>query len=275
MTDYQQWVGNTAEQRDLVSNSGVERFCATFGLEQPVDVAPPGYHWCLCLPQTATDDLGPDGHPPRGGFLPPIELPRRMWAASQVEFYNPLPMGAEVIRRSTIAAVSEKTGKTGALAFVDIDHDTWVEDSLAIRERQTIVYREAADTPMSLPAVDGGEPQGWQRVELLHPQSSLLFRYSSLTFNSHRIHYDLPYAQSEELYPALVVHGPLMATQALQLASEYGLVKQFSFKALSAAFCGQPLYLAANMEGSQGLVSTIGGDGRTCLKADVSFSQKG
>jgi 3-methylfumaryl-CoA hydratase len=124
---------------------------------------------------------------------------------------------------------------------------------------------------MALPNSDAAEPTGWQIVEQLNPQPSLLFRYSSLTFNSHRIHYDLPYAQSEELYPELVVQGPLMATLALQLASQRGSLQHFSFKALAPAFCNQPLYIAANINGSRGEVTTIGGDGRTCLKADIIF----
>ena len=174
--------------------------------------------------------------------MPPIDLPRRMWAASRVMFLHPLPLGVTIYKRSTVTAVNEKTGKTGALAFVEIDHEIFVNDEVAIKEQQTIVYREAANSAMALPNSDAAEPTGWQIVEQLNPQPSLLFRYSSLTFNSHRIHYDLPYAQSEELYPELVVQGPLMATLALQLASQRGSLQHFSFKALAPAFCNQPLY---------------------------------
>ena len=271
MTNYQAWVGKILEQYDVVSQASVDRFCATFGLEPAVEFAPYGYHWCLCLPNTATSELGPDGHPPKGGFMPPIDLPRRMWAASRVMFLHPLPLGVTIYKRSTVTAVNEKTGKTGALAFVEIDHEIFVNDEVAIKEQQTIVYREAANSAMALPNSYAAEPTGWQIVEQLNPQPSLLFRYSSLTFNSHRIHYDLPYAQSEELYPELVVQGPLMATLALQLASQRGSLQHFSFKALAPAFCNQPLYIAANINGSRGEVTTIGGDGRTCLKAEIIF----
>jgi len=271
VSTYQAWVGKTLEQRDVISQAGVDRFCATFGFEHEGTFAPHGYHWCLCLPDTSTSELGLDGHPPKGGFMPPINLPRRMWAASRVEFLRPLPLGASIVRRSSITAINEKTGKTGALVFVEVDHETWVNDDIAIREQQTIVYREAAGSRTPLPKVSAGAPDGWQIVEQLKPEPTILFRYSSLTFNTHRIHYDLPYAKSEELYPALVVQGPLMATQALQLAAQHGEIKEFSFKALSAAFCDQPLYLTANINGRQGKVATIGGDGRTCLKADVIF----
>ena len=271
MTDYQQWVGKTLEQRDSISPAAVKRFCATFGLEYSAVLAPAGYHWCLCLPDTATAQLGVDGHPPKGGFIPPIELPRRMWAASNVEFLLPLQMDAEIVRRSKIAAVNEKTGKSGALAFVEVEHETWANDELAIKEQQTIVYREAAQSAMQLPAVNDGEPEGWDIVQQLNPDPTLLFRYSSLTFNTHRIHYDLPYAQTEELYPERVVHGPLMATQALQLAAQQGEVSHFSFKAISAAFCNQPLFLAANIHRLEAEISTLGGDGRVCLKSSVRF----
>ncbi|MDG0970569.1 MAG: MaoC family dehydratase N-terminal domain-containing protein [Porticoccaceae bacterium] len=272
MSNYQAWVGKTVEWQDVISQAAVNRFCATFGIEKTREFAPYGFHWCLFSPDTTTEELGSDGHPPKGGFMPPIDLPRRMWAASRLEFFRSLPLEATVVKRSKIVAVNEKSGKTGALAFVEIEHEIYVDDEIAIKELQTIVYREAADSPMPLPIADAGEPCGWQFVEHLCPQPSLLFRYSSLTFNSHRIHYDLPYAQSEELYPALVVHGPLMATLALQLASKHGHLKHFSFKGLAPAFCDQPLYLAANIDGSQGEVSTIGGDGRTCLQAQVIFA---
>ena len=124
---------------------------------------------------------------------------------------------------------------------------------------------------MQLPAVNDGEPEGWDIVQQLNPDPTLLFRYSSLTFNTHRIHYDLPYAQTEELYPERVVHGPLMATQALQLAAQQGEVSHFSFKAISAAFCNQPLFLAANIHRVEAEISTLGGDGRVCLKSSVRF----
>jgi|TARA_B110000093_G_scaffold38123_1_gene40106 3-methylfumaryl-CoA hydratase len=274
LSNYQAWVGKTLEQRDIISQAGVDRFCATFGLKSQQEFAPYGYHWCLCLPDMPTSELGPDGHPPKGDFMPPIDLPRRMWAASRIEFLGPLPLEAIIIKRSTIAAVNEKIGKTGPLAFVEVDHEIWVNDELAIKEKQTIVYREAANSVMPLPNTDVGEPKGWQIVERLDPQSSLLFRYSSLTFNSHRIHYDLTYAQSEELYPELVVQGPLIATLALNLASQHGELKQFSFKAVAAAFCNQPLYVAANIDGFQCEVMAIGGDGRTCMKSEIIYSEK-
>jgi 3-methylfumaryl-CoA hydratase len=270
--NYSEWIGKTQQQADTVTQAGIDRFCATLDLLPGQTAAPAGYHWCLCLPDTDTSQLGRDGHPLKGSFIPPLELPRRMWAATEVEYLAPLSTGANIVRHSHIAAVNEKTGKTGELVFVEIDHATFADDVLSIKERQTIVYREASTTPMILPKSDAAMPQGWDIVEVINPTPSLLFRYSSLTFNSHRIHYDLPYAKEQELYPELVVQAPLMATQALQLAEKQGKITSFSFRALSPAFCNQPLYLVANLSQSGGEICTVGADGRTCLRVNVTFS---
>ena len=279
MNDLSQWIGRTQSVNDVVTQGGVDRFCATIACDQVsvnnVKVAPLAYHWCLGLPDSPMSELGEDGHPKKGGFLPPVELPRRMWASSKVEFIRALPIGASIKRNSSIASVTEKSGKTGALVFVGVDHETEVEGEVAIREQQTIVYRKATQTAAPLPANNAEQPQGWQIVEQLVPNAQLLFRYSALTFNSHRIHYDLPYAQSQELYPGLIVHGPLMATLVLQLAAKHGDVAKFSFRGMSPAYCDQSLYLTANFdqsaEPSSAELATIGGDGRTCLSAQLEY----
>ena len=276
MSDLSDWIGRTQSVADIITQSGVDRFCATIGCESHLGIVPLGYHWCLGLPDNPMHELGEDGHPKKGGFLPPVQLPRRMWASSKVEFLQPLVMGETVQRHSSIASVTEKTGKTGALVFVELEHQTQVSGQTAIRERQTIVYREASSSTAPLPednadAVSKECAKNWQVIEQLKPDTPLLFRYSALTFNSHRIHYDLPYATSEELYPALIVHGPLMATLALQLAAKQGDVAEFSFRAQSPAYCDQSMLLAANFEQTSGELATIGGDGRTCLSAQVAF----
>lgn len=276
MTVLNKWLGRTQSIEDVITQSGVDRFCATVACDSNQDVAPLGYHWCLGLPDNPTQELGEDGHPQKGGFLPPVKLPRRMWASSKVEFIRPLPIGAKIKRTSTIASVSEKTGKTGELVFVEVDHQTEVSGEVAICERQTIVYREASLSRASLPSdnieqVNSEQLKKWQLVHSLTPSAQLLFRYSALTFNSHRIHYDLDYAKSEELYPALIVHGPLMATLVLQLAAQQADVSKFSFRAVSPAYCDQSLMLTANFDQNEGELATIGGDGRTCLSAQVEF----
>ena len=276
MSDFSEWVGRSQESQDVITISGVQRFYATLDLDVPDSVketgnAPLGYHWCLCLPDSPMSELGVDGHPLKGGFLPPIELPRRMWAPSDVEFFTELPIGATIIRRSTIASVKEKSGKTGLLVFVEVDHETIVDGACAIKERQTIVYREAATDATPLPEVGASRPEGWDVIKAVQPTATLLFRYSALTFNTHRIHYDLPYAQDQEMYPELVVHGPLMATLALQLAATQGGVKKFSFRGKSPAFCNQQLYFVGNRQESDGEVAAIGADGRQCLSAQVRY----
>lgn len=276
MTDLSQWVGRSQTSQDVITLSGVKRFYAALDQAVPADLgaasmAPYGYHWCLCLPDNPMSELGVDGHPKKGGFLPPVELPRRMWAASEVTFFSGLPIGEEITRHSQIASVKEKTGKTGALVFVEVDHQTDVRGQCAIKERQTIVYKDAATEPMPLPETNAGTPSGWQVVQDIQPTTPMLFRYSALTFNSHRIHYDLPYAQDQEMYPELVVHGPLMATLALQLAAAHGELATFSYRGMSPAFCNQTLFLTGNFDGSTGELATIGADGRQCLTANANY----
>lgn len=277
MSDYSDWLGRTDIRSDVVTKAAVRRFQAT--LDTPiVEGVPQGFHWCFCLPETATEALGVDGHPPKGGFLPPIELPRRMWAASDVMFLKPIEMDAKIERASTVETINEKHGKSGTLVFVEVQHVTRANGDDAIREKQTIVYREAALRQMQLPAdaPEGGgavELADWVFTRTLTPRTTTLFRYSALTFNSHRIHYDRDYALSEELYPGLVVHGPLMATLLLDhCARKYGpdALARFSYRGVSPAFVDQPLHLAGR--GDQELeLKVIGADGRTVVEASAAL----
>lgn len=276
MNKLSEWVGRSQSVEDTVSQASVNRFCATIhNAHQQGEHAPNGYHWCRGLPDDPLSQLGADGHPQKGGFLPPVELPRRMWAASKVQFLAPIAIGEAISRHSSISSVTPKSGKSGDLMFVEVNHETKVQGKTVIVEQQTIVYREASKTAAPIAAIDGAEPAGFMQIEKIVPTPQLLFRYSALTFNSHRIHYDLPYTQSEEMYPELVVHAPLMATLLLQLAAKQGGVAEFSFRAVSAAYCNQPLFLAANYQAvdgeQQGDLSAIGADGRVCLKAHVRF----
>ncbi|MFM7027310.1 MAG: MaoC family dehydratase N-terminal domain-containing protein [Chakrabartia sp.] len=274
------WIGRNETREDLVTPGLIARFGAT--LDRPAkDVAavPQGLHWCLCLPDAPTAALGEDGHPRRenspASFLPPVPLPRRMWASSSVQFHAPLLPNAPVRRVSTIAAISEKSGSTGALVFVDVDHQTEIAGTVAIEERQTIVYREATTTPPApRPADQAPDLALWHWHRALMPSEALLFRYSALTFNSHRIHYDLPYAVNEERYRGLVVQGPLMATLLLDLAArELGdnRLSRFAFRGQSPAISGEPLFLVGRQEGSQISLAALGGDGRMVMSAEASL----
>ena len=296
MTEWQDFIGKTMVQHDVLTAALAQRHGATLDLPVADGGALPGIHWCLCLPEAATAELGPDGHPRRdiaGSFLPPIPLPRRMWASSSVEFIAPVPVGAEVVRTSTIADIAEKTGGSGRLVFVTVEHVTRVGGTEAVREKQNIVYREAvvaraaggAVTPppptpplkgtgeewaSPIALLAGGE---WPFARTLVPTEPLLLRFSALTFNAHRIHYDLPYARDEEGYPGLVVHGPLTATLLLNHATALAgqAIKRFSFRGASPAFCGEPLTLGARREGDAIALTAINGADQTVMTGEAEL----
>lgn len=240
------WCGRTSEAADVIDAALVERFSATLDLEPSStatgSLAPAGIHWCLAPQLTATSSLGPDGHPPRGGFLPPVSLPRRMWAGGELTYAGIFRLGDTVNRLSTIEDVQLKHGRTGALCFVTVQHDYTVGGKAILSERQDIVYRQA-ETPGAIsqampPLIP---PPASDALRLVDANSVMLFRYSALTFNGHRIHYDRRYCMEEENYPGLVVHGPLQATILLQLAiSQAGgrMPSRFSFRGQAPLFDG-------------------------------------
>jgi 3-methylfumaryl-CoA hydratase len=275
MVDWQNWIGRTQEQSDLLTPALLARFRATINSRENGDVAPQGIHWCLCLPDTATSELGEDGHPQKGGWLPPIPLPRRMWASSKVTFHATICARDAIIRRSTIANITEKTGSSGLLVFVDIDHDTLANGTLAVTERQTLVYREATSAALTQrPADIAPDLSGWDWHSSLTPSEAQLFRYSALTFNSHRIHYDRPYAVEAEHYSGLVVHGPLTATLLLDLAAQAlaaNQLKHFAFRGQSPAFAGEPIHLAGKTNGSAITLAALGGNGRMVMSAEANL----
>jgi 3-methylfumaryl-CoA hydratase len=234
------WIGRSETRADVVTAAPVAALAAT--LDHPParhaegDPLPPLWHWLYFLPMAPRSQVGPDGHPARGGFLPPVSLPRRMWAGSRLTFHRPLTIGEPVRRESTIADVQHKRGRTGDLVFVVVRHDIHGRNHLAITEEQQIVYRGAGETP-SKPGAASPRAADWQGA--IHPDPVLLFRYSALTFNGHRIHYDRPYATGEEGYPGLVVHGPLMATlllDSLHAAHPDVQVARFEFRAQRPLF---------------------------------------
>ncbi len=275
MSGWADWIGKSETRNDIIVPGLLHRFCAT--IDTPAtDEIPQGLHWCLCLPDTPTAELGEDGHPAKGGFLPPIPLPRRMWASSSVSFERPLQLGDEVSRVSTIASIEEKSGKSGDLVFVAIDHETRVGDRVAIRERQNLVYREPAKTAAPASLAGNGTPDldFWHWQQTIIPSEPLLFRYSALTFNSHRIHYDQSYAVQEEGYPGLVVQGPMMATLLLNLAaSELGANKlsSFSFRGQSPAFANSAIYLVGKQEGETITLAVLGNDGKEIMAAQAAI----
>ena len=282
MGNWDDWIGRELVQRDTLGRSLAARWLAMFDLDRRDSGAmPQGIHLCLCTPEAAQAALGEDGHPARDkspqSFFPPIPLPRRMWASSSIHFFAPLEIGQEIERTSRIASISEKSGSTGALGFVDVEHQTRADGKIAISEVQTLVYRDAVppDMPLSPPetSVASFDSSEWEVHREILPDPRLLFRYSALTFNTHRIHYDLPYACDVERYRGLVVHGPLIASLLLQLAArELGENKlaSFSFRAVSPAIADEPLHLAMRRSNEGCELGAFARDGRQCVKASAT-----
>jgi 3-methylfumaryl-CoA hydratase len=240
----QDWIGRTESVDDTITATPCAALAAT--LDHAPERPPAGFplpalwHWLYFLPLHRQSDIGPDGHARRGGFMPPVPLPRRMWAGSQFTFHSPVRVGDAVRRVSTIAGVTEKSGRTGALVFVKVRHELFCNGSAApaLTEFHDIVYRDAARPGDAAPAPQAA-PAGalWQRT--ITPDDVLLFRYSALTFNGHRIHYDRRYVTEVEGYPGLVVHGPLIATLLMDLLRRQqpdAVVRSFEFRAVRPTF---------------------------------------
>lgn len=246
------WIGRTETVADRVTPVPVQALAATLDRDDVAprdgDVLPDLWHWLYFLPIAPGRELGPDGHPRRGGFLPPVALPRRMWAGGRYVFERDLHVGEAISRRSEILDVTAKTGRSGTLVFVKVGHVISGEDGIAIREEHDIVYRDVPPaggrSAAPVPAPVGA---AWTRTVV--PDDVLLFRYSALTFNGHRIHYDRRYVTAEEGYPGLIVHGPLIATLLMELFRSHDgrRLADFSFRAVSPSFdvapfrvCGTP-----------------------------------
>jgi len=249
----QSWVGKVEVLDDVIAAAPMRGQAALLdrcdALPAAGTVLPPLWHWLYFLPQHRQSELGPDGHAKRGGFLPPVPLPRRMWAGGRLTWLpnNPLRCGDAVQRRSTIAAVTHKSGRSGDLIFVLVKHAVHNAQGLSLTEEHDIVYRAATRAVDLLPAPLAAETSAaWQRELVADPV--LLFRYSALTFNGHRIHYDHKYVTEVEGYPGLIVHGPLIATQLLDLVRCHlpdAFVTEFEFKLLRPTFDLYPYRLNA------------------------------
>lgn len=250
-----EWIGRQEQVTDLVTPTPYAALSATLDRDpqrpSPGTPLPAPWHWLYFLPLHRQSDIGPDGHAKRGGFLPPVPLPRRMWAGSQLTFHRPLRVGDAVTRTSTIESVTEKSGRTGALVFVKVRHEvrTDASEDVALTEFHDIVYREAPKPGEAPPAPQAAPAtSAWEREWV--PDDVLLFRYSALTFNGHRIHYDRRYVTEVEGYPGLIVHGPLIATLLLDLLRYHrpdARMTRFEFRAVRPLFdihrfrvCGDP-----------------------------------
>ena len=237
-----EWIGRTETRVDHATAIPIAALSATLDRDDPEPAngseVPPLWHWTYFVPLARQSEIGPDGHAKRGGFLPPVPLPRRMWAGGRLEFHAPLRVGDDITRTSRILDVNGKSGRSGMLVFVTVRHEYATTRGLALAEEHDIVYREnpRADAPVPKPQPASVDESFSREIA---PDPVLLFRYSALTFNGHRIHYDRPYVTQVEGYPGLIVHGPLIATLLVDLVRRHlpqGRIRRFSFRALRPLF---------------------------------------
>lgn len=268
------WIGATRTDRDTLSSRHARLMAATVGIPQESFVSgsrlPPLWHWLYFLTGEPPAALGRDGHPARGGFLPPVPLSNRMWAGGKLTFHGALPLDAEVEQRSTIVAVDHKQGRSGELVFVTVLHELFHQETLMVREHHDIVYKEPGKGGAAPAVVAMPTPQHSRR---LRPDSTMLFRYSALTFNGHRIHYDADYCRAVEGYPNLVIHGPLNATLLANFAEEVAgrPLKQFHYRGLQPSILGNELTLHAAQDGDQLIVWIALPGGAVSMRATATF----
>jgi 3-methylfumaryl-CoA hydratase len=250
------WIGKSEQRSDTITAAPLAGLAATLDRDDPPpangSAVPPLWHWLYFLPMARQGELGADGHPRRGGFLPPVALPRRMWAGGRLRFERALRVGEVATRRSRIADVSAKSARSGPLVFVTVAHEISTPQGTALHEEHDIVYRDAP-APGAAPAVPPAAPRDETFARTIVADDVLLFRYSALTFNGHRIHYDRRYATEVEGYPGLIVHGPLIATLLVDLLRREhpaATVTRFEFKAISPLFDLAPFEVCARADGA-------------------------
>ena len=277
MDDYSAWVGRSETRADVATAAPLAGLAALLDHDAVPDIVPPLGHWLYFLPDARQSIIGADGHPRRDGhgLLPPVPLPRRMWAGSHIEYLSPIAAGAALTRVTTIDAIKPKRGASGELLFVTLRHDIAADGIAAIREEQDIVFRApAAASPAAPPApVVPAEPEPSDATRSILPDPVMLFRYSALTFNAHRIHYDRDYARDVEGYAGLVVHGPLIATLLMDHFLRVGpgaAPRHFRFRAEAPLIDGAPFDLCLAHEGAGARLWARDAAGRATMRADVT-----
>jgi 3-methylfumaryl-CoA hydratase len=281
--EYTEWVGRTETVPDALAVSQALAAAVMYDLpDQVVRVGgalPPLWQWFYFLPRAPQAQLASDGHPPKGGFLPPIPYPRRMFAGGRLTFHRPLVVGTPAERVGTIRDVTLKQGRSGALAFVRVGYQYVQAGAVAIEEEQDIVYREPGAAVPAPAVVPFAPPAPGQATRDVMPDTRLLFRFSALTFNAHRIHYDRDYARAEEGYPGLVVHGPLIAMQLMALARDVapGEVTTFEFRSERPVFDLAAYRLQAETKEGAVELTALGPDGEVAqrARAGVGVVQRG
>jgi 3-methylfumaryl-CoA hydratase len=280
LAHWRTWLGRAEQRSDVVTAAPLNAWAATLDRDGPdalpgTDV-PPLAHWLFFLPVVRQSLIGPDGHPQRGGFLPPIPLPRRMWAGGRLTFHHALQVGEAITRTSRITNVDAKSGRSGALAFVTVCHEIAGARGLAITEEHDIVYRAAprTDAPTPPPQAAPADEAFSRRIV---PDPVLLFRFSALTFNGHRIHYDRSYVTEVEGYPGLIVHGPLIATLLIDLLRRErprARIHRFAFAAKSPLFDGRPFDVCGRFDNGERSVAlwARNHDGALAMQASAELA---
>lgn len=274
------WVGRRQREQDIAAAAPVEALAATLDRDEPPpqagDPIPLGWHWLYFLPKARQSEIGADGHPKRGGFLPPVTLPRRMFAGGRMTFHRPLLVGERIEREAEVASISEKEGRSGRLVFVTVRYRVSGERGPAVDEEQHLVYREAASAAKIIPGTPADVAEGdWRRT--IEPDPVLLFRFSALTFNGHRIHYDHPYVTEIEGYPGLVVHGPLIAVLLLELCRDFVADRRpsgFWFQARRPLFVTAPFTLSGRLDADAAgcALQAADADGMVAMSGGATFA---
>ena len=276
---YEAWVGKCETVADVITPWPIIALSATLDRDDPQpkdgDPVPPGWHWIYFLEAKRARELGHDGHPKRGGFLPPVALPRRMWAGGRIEFIQPIRIGTAVQRKSEILSVERKQGASGELVFVTVRHVISGAEGPAICEEHDIVYRSAA-RPGDPPPKTKAAPARATWHHALTADAVILFRYSALTFNGHRIHYDLDYVRQEENYPGLIVHGPLQTTLLLELCRNHDQrpIRRFDYRALHPVFHTERFTVNGilSADGTSASLWTANAAGNVAMSATAHFA---
>ena len=257
--NYKDWTAAIESREEILAPEPVNRMLAMLDSRQQAfhagDALPPLWHWLYFLPAAMQSEIGEDGHPQLGGFLPPVDLPQRMFAGSKLLVHEPLIIGQTAVREAEVIDVTEKTGSTGQLVFVSLRYRVYQQSRLCVEEEQRVVYRNASEVTAA-PALGEFEPApAGATTRIIMPDPVLLFRFSALTFNAHRIHYDRPYATDVAGYPGLIVHAPLTAVLLAELirANMQRQLKALEFRALAPLFDTGPVQLVAIPDGTSTL----------------------
>jgi len=279
MENYSNWIGKKEILNDYSDNRPVAMMQTLLNEENksPADL-PHLYHWFYFLPLVNEEDLAVDGHPKKGRFLPPIPFPKRMWAGSRLEFIKPITAHQPIRRESEILKVELKHGKSGDMYFVTVQHSIYAENELAIIEEQDIVYRDVNNQVQSAPQKqpESSETKAFDYKKSFPIDPVTLFRYSAVTFNGHRIHYDRPYATKEEGYPGLVVHGPLLATLLIHYFKQEHPNKNithFEFRAVNPVFDFDDFQIYGSINQENGELWIQKENGQICMKAKIFFKE--